>query len=124
MAETCKDEGELLEILTNISEDLEALRREMRSRMDAELTVLRKAVNAVLPHIPQDVRARLAAEFREMIAQEAQGSEATLPRTMAVLEMPNALLPLYPGYLPGRGGASGSLDDDEWQPTRQDRVDR
>jgi hypothetical protein len=119
------DEGELLEILTNISEDLEALRREMRSRMDAELTVLRKAVNAVLPHIPQDVRARLATEFREMIAQEAQGSEPTLPKTMAVLAMPNALLPLYPGYLPGRGGgAPGGLNDDEWRSTRHDQVDR
>jgi hypothetical protein len=92
------DEGELLEILTNISEDLEALRRETRSRLNAELSVLRRAVNAMLPHIPPAARARLAAEYREVIAQEAQSPEPTLPRTMAILAMPNAMLPLYPRY--------------------------
>jgi hypothetical protein len=107
------DEGELLEILTNLSEDLEGLRREMRSRLNAEISVLRRAVNAMLPHIPQAARAKLAAEFREVIAREAQGPEPTLPRTMAILAMPNAMLPLYPRY-----PIEGPVPEAEpWEPT-------
>lgn len=115
------DEGELLEILTNISEDLENLRREMRSRLTAELSVLRKAINAALPHMPQSARAQLAAEYREIIAQEAQGPEATLPRTMAILAMPNALLPLYPHYT--AAPAAVDQDDASWD-RRCDRIAR
>lgn len=101
------DDGELLEILTNIAEDFEGFRRETRFRFNAELSVLRKAINAMLPHIPPVARSKLAAEFREIIAQEAQGAESTLPKTMAILGIPNALQPLYPRY------SSDHLPDDD-----------
>lgn len=113
------DESELLEILMNITEDLEGLRREMRSRFNAELSILRRAVNAVLPHMPHSARAKLAGEFREIIAQEAQGPEPTLPLTMAVLAMPNALLPLYPRYT---SEWAQTTPVETWEESSADRV--
>lgn len=101
------DEGELLEILTSITEDVDDLRREMKSRMDSELYILRKTLNAILPHMPSEARSQLAREFRTTIAQEAQGPEPTLSKTMAILAMPNALLPLFPNRNPDPDEARG-----------------